>query len=98
MNILIFLAMQISQKNYKEGFEAFRNVLSSPKTEFIAFDFEMSGIRTQEKESYNDMPFERYEKCANVARKYCLIQVGISVFYKEEDNTYVCHPFNAFII
>jgi len=28
--------MQISQKNYKEGFEAFRNIISSPKVAWIA--------------------------------------------------------------
>ena len=39
----------------------------------MSYDFEMSGIRTTEKESFNDLPFERYEKVINFLVNYDVI-------------------------
>ncbi|EWS71222.1 CAF1 family ribonuclease (macronuclear) [Tetrahymena thermophila SB210] len=89
--------MQVTKQNFEQSFQIFSDLVNSPKTEFISYDFEMTGIRTTEKESYNDMPFERYEKCAQVARKYALIQAGLTVFHKE-DSKYTAYPFNAYVI
>ncbi|KAL4474431.1 hypothetical protein ABPG72_007830 [Tetrahymena utriculariae] len=89
--------MQVTRQNFQESFQIFSELVNSPKTEFISYDFEMTGIRTTEKESYNDMPFERYEKCSQVAKKYALIQAGLTVYHREE-NQYTAYPFNAYII
>ncbi|KAL4429512.1 hypothetical protein ABPG74_014287 [Tetrahymena malaccensis] len=89
--------MQVTKDNFDKSFQIFSELVNSPKTEFISYDFEMTGIRTTEKESYNDMPFERYEKCSQVAKKYALIQAGITVYHKD-DSQYTAYPFNAYII
>lgn len=61
----------------------------------------MTGIRTDERVSRTDTPVERYRKCFKMAKKFTIIQLGLSIFIKgssfEEDNTYEVHSFNFYI-
>lgn len=51
----------------------------------MAIDLEFTGIKTDEKLSRTDTPIERYKKCYKIAKRYGIIQLGISLFAKKEE-------------
>ena len=50
----------------------------------MAFDSELTGIKKPEDVLF-DLPCERYQKMKKAANKYNLIQVGLCLFFKKDD-------------
>ena len=58
-------------------------------SDFISFDLEMTGINSnQDRNRKDDTASLRYQKMANIATKYNIIQVGLCIFKKLDDNKY----------
>lgn len=60
--------MILDKTNFEEGFGVFcdklKKVGQDDQADFIAFDLEMSGIKTDDNRSANDLPSEFYYKVA----------------------------------
>lgn len=69
--------MEILKSNFPKLSKKFFEILK--KTNLIAIDLEMAGIRDMYLQS-TDLPFEHYFKTHNAANKYQIIQVGICLF------------------
>ena len=73
--------MDITRDNFVEKLPAILEQLG--KADFIAFDLEMTGINNVDRSKGNrkdDLPGNRYMKMVDVATKYNIIQVGMSMF------------------
>lgn len=59
----------------------------------------MTGIVSDEYEYKDDLPMEYYYKKRKVAMKYNILQVGITVFHKNDDGSgnLTAYPYNAFV-
>lgn len=86
----------------KDGFEGamskLEELLDSPRLDFLSFDEEMSGIGVcgmsfGEMNRSGDRACDRYEKMRVVAKKFGIIQLGVTVWHRGG----VAHPFNFFV-
>jgi poly(A)-specific ribonuclease len=88
--------MNILRSHFKESLESIvRDIKAS---QFIAFDFEFTGLGAAQYEiDLLDTVEERYEKLRRSVEKYIPIQLGICCFnYDEATKTYVAKPFNFY--
>jgi len=75
--------MDIDRTNFDSIKEQFLKEIEN--AEMISLDLEFSGIKTDEKLSRTDTPIERYKKCYKIAKRYTIIQIGISIFRPKEN-------------
>ena len=87
----------------RSGFEAAAAELetSLASCDFVAIDCEMTGIQIDDstRPLLSDTPSERYRKCAKVASKFQLMQVGVCPFHATEDGTgFTGSPFTFYVL
>lgn len=63
---------------------------------FIAFDLEMTGIKGDYLDTFEEYPFERFYKMRKVAQKFTIIQLGLC-FFVPHQNGYLSYPFTFYL-
>eukprot|EP01086_Lenisia_limosa_P002837 TRINITY_DN16904_c0_g1_i1.p1 TRINITY_DN16904_c0_g1~~TRINITY_DN16904_c0_g1_i1.p1 ORF type:complete len:543 (+),score=132.44 TRINITY_DN16904_c0_g1_i1:44-1672(+) len=89
--------MEVTKANFESSFELFRTTLQNKNAVAVAFDFEMSGLhKIKSKETCVDDPQFRYEKACMGASDFGVLQLGICVAIKTEENKFDLAPFNIY--
>lgn len=82
--------MLVFKENYKNCFNIFKDSLNS--CEFLSFDCEMTGVTYDLKTDgtkYDNHQF-RYFKCKEIAKKFDLVQLGITFYIRDKiENKYI---------
>ena len=84
----------ITNLNFDDEYDNIIKLIDA--SSFVSFDCEMSGINDSREEfrhRKDDNADERYFKMRQVANKYSLIQVGLCMFIKDQDNKLKAHPY-----
>lgn len=89
--------MQVNKANFPVVFPHFKKLLKT--CSFYAFDEEMTGISVPEvNQNATQTPEESYQSRREAASRYGIIQVGISLFHRDEESSnqgkYIARPFN----
>ena len=85
--------MDVQKTNFAEAFEIFKSSLST--CEAVSLDLEFTGIRGKP-ETFVDTCEDRYFSLRRIASTFRIIQVGLCLFSKHEDN-WVARPFNFYV-
>ncbi|CAD8187210.1 unnamed protein product [Paramecium pentaurelia] len=64
--------------------------------DFLGFDLELTGIKGDYQDTFEELPFERYLKTRKVSMKYNIIQFGLCIFIKKQKG-YVAFPYTFFL-
>lgn len=90
--------MDVTQANFDEQLEAFREAL--PRAAFAAIDCEFTGLWADEwfrSTSYDSLEV-RYRKLRDSATAFGLLQYGIALFeYDAEERTLIARPWNFWV-
>ncbi|KAM3128234.1 hypothetical protein pb186bvf_019653 [Paramecium bursaria] len=63
------------------------------QADFISFDLELTGIRGEYQDIFEEFPFERYLKLRRVSMKFNIIQVGLCMFKNNTAKAYTIYLF-----
>ncbi|CAD8080583.1 unnamed protein product [Paramecium primaurelia] len=66
------------------------------RCDFLGFDLELTGIKGDYQDIFEELPFERYLKARKVSMKYNIIQFGLCIFIKKQKG-YVAYPYTFFL-
>lgn len=88
--------MDITRDNFLEHYQ---EVIEQIKgCSFIAFDTEFSGLLEEGfRETYIDVPSERYEKLRQGTQQFVIMQFGLCLFKKISATKYTAQPYNFFV-
>ena len=67
---------------------------------FVSIDCEMTGIKGEstERPALGDLTKQRYERCAKVASKFSLMQVGVCPFHPDGNGGFTASPFTFYVL
>ncbi|CAI8035176.1 Poly(A)-specific ribonuclease PARN [Geodia barretti] len=87
--------MEVTRRNFPSALLEISSLL--PRSCLVSFDCEFTGLRGNDtREEWEDTPEERYSKLRDGCSEFCLIQYGICLFVKQE-NEYEVFPFNFYL-
>lgn len=66
------------------------------QSEFLAIDLELTGIKGDYQDTFEELPAERYLKYRKVSMKYNIVQFGICPFIKTPDG-YKCQAYTIYL-
>ena len=90
--------MDITSRNFVEKFPLIKKSVES--ADFIAFDFEFSGLNTCPEDMSHDYESDesKYQKLKNTVQKCNAFQIGLATFkWDPKDLCYVSRPFNVYL-
>ena len=85
--------MEVTRDNFEEALSKLESIL--PSAQFASLDLEFTGIKGKP-ETFSDSLQERYSNMRHIATTFKIIQVGISLFVRQDD-TLQCFPFNFYV-
>lgn len=66
----------------------------------VSFDLEMTGIKGNKEEKYEDSTYAHYENKMSAVKKYGIIQVGLTCFipnHQGNNKHYEAHAYNFWV-
>ena len=90
--------MDITSRNFVEFYPLIKKSVDS--ADFIAFDFEFSGLNTCFEDITHDYDCDesRYQKLKNTVQRMYAFQIGLCTFkWDPVDKSYCSRPFNIYL-